>query len=311
MLPYAGEEEALADANRLAKAMTYKAAVAQTGQGGGKGVIIGDPSEKTEAMMLAMGRFIEALDGQYVAAEDMNMSVGDLETMARETRWVSGLSRERGSSGNPSPLTALGCFVGIQVSAGEVFGNESLSGRHVAVQGIGAVGGALAVMCLEAGADVTVCDLDYDKARRFAEAHGATPLEGPDACLGHVCDILSPCARGGVLNSESIGSLECKIVAGAANNQLAEPEDADRLRARGILYAPDYVVNAGGIINIACEFAAEEYSEEAARERVRGIGPTLKEVYRIAREEGISTAAAADCLAEARLAAARVAGPGD
>ncbi len=311
MLPYAGEEEALADANRLAKAMTYKAAVAQTGQGGGKGVIIGDPSEKTEAMMLAMGRFIETLDGGYIAAEDMNMTVGDMETMARETRWVSGLSRERGSSGNPSPLTALGCLVAIQVSVDEVFRSESLSGRHVSVQGIGAVGGALAKMCIEEGADVTVCDLDYEKARRFAEAHGATALEGPDACLHHACDVLSPCARGGVLHAESIASLECKIVAGAANNQLARPEDADRLRARGILYAPDYVVNAGGIINIACEFATEGYSEAAARERVRGIGPTLKEVYRIAREEDISTAAAADRLAETRLSAARVARPRD
>lgn len=311
MLPYAGEEEALADANRLAKAMTYKAAVAQTGQGGGKGVIIGDPSEKTEAMMLAMGRFIEALDGGYIAAEDMNMTVGDMETMARETRWVSGLSRERGSSGNPSPLTALGCLVAIQVSAGEVFGSESLSGLHVAVQGIGAVGGALAKMCLEEGADVTVCDLDSEKARRFAEAYGATALEAPDACLHHACDILSPCARGGVLHAECIASLECKIVAGAANNQLAGPEDADRLRARGILYAPDYVVNAGGIINIACEFEPAGYSEAAARERVRGIGPTLKEVYRIAREEDISTAAAADRLAETRLSAARLARPRD
>ena len=309
MLEYGSEADALADANLLAKAMTYKAAVAQTGQGGGKGVIVGDPSQKTEAMMLAMGRFIEALDGAYLAAEDMNMSVGDLETMARETRWVSGLSRARGSSGNPSPLTALGCLIGIQVSAGEIFGSEALSGRHVAVQGIGAVGGALAQMCLKEGAEVTVCDLDDAKARRFADAQGATALEGPDACLSYPCDIFSPFARGGVLDAGSIEALECKIVAGAANNQLAGQEDADRLRARGILYAPDYVVNAGGIINIACEFAPEGYSEEAARERVRGIGPTLKEVYRIAREEDISTAAAADRLAEARLAAVRQAGP--
>ena len=311
MLPYASDEEALADANLLAKAMTYKAAVAQTGQGGGKAVIVGDPSTKTEAMMLAMGRFIEALDGGYVAAEDMNMSVADLETIARETRWVSGLSRESGSSGNPSPLTALGCVVGIQVSAGEVFGSESLSGRHIAVQGIGAVGGALAEMCLDEGAEVTVCDLDYTKARRFADAHGATALQGPDACLVHPCDILSPCALGRVLNADTIGLLNCKIVAGAANNQLAEPEDADRLRARSVLYAPDYVLNAGGIINIACEFAPEGYNEAAARERVKGIGPTLKEVFRIAREHDISTAAAADRLAEARLAAGRAAGPRD
>ena len=309
MLPYGSEEEALADAMRLAKTMTYKAAVARTGQGGGKGVIIADPSEKTEAMMLAMGRFIEALDGQYIAAEDMNMTVEDLETMARETRWVSGLSRERGSSGNPSPLTALGCFAGMQVSAGEVFGSESLSGRRVVVQGVGAVGGALAKMCVEEGAEVIVCDLDGDKARRFAESYGATALEGPDACLSHACDILSPCARGGILNANTVPKLQCRIVAGAANNQLDKPEEAERLRKRDILYAPDYVINAGGIINIACEFAPEGYSDAAARERVMGIGPALEEVYRIAREEDISTTAAADRLAEARLAEGRVANP--
>jgi len=309
MLPYASEEEALADANRLAKAMTYKAAVARTGQGGGKGVIFGDPSDKTETMMLAMGRFIEALDGQYIAAEDMNMTVADLEIMARETRWVSGLSQERGSSGNPSPLTALGCFVGMQVSAAEVFGSDSLSGRRVVVQGVGAVGGALAKMCVEAGAELIVYDVDGDKACRFAESSGAKALDGPDACLSYPCDILSPCALGGILDASTIPELQCRIVAGVANNQLNEPEDADRLRKRGILYAPDYVINAGGIINIACEFAPEGYSDAAARERVMGIGPALEEVYRIAREEDISTVAAADRLAEARLAEGRVANP--
>lgn len=309
MLPYASGEEALADAMRLAKAMTYKAAVARTGQGGGKGVIVADPSEKTEAMMLAMGRLIKALDGQFIAAEDMNMTVADLETMARETRWVSGLSHERGSSGNPSPLTALGCLVGIQASAEEVFGTESLSGRCVAVQGVGAVGGALAKLCIEEGAEVAVCDLDGEKARRFADSNGATALEGPDACLSYPCDILSTCARGGILNAETIPKLQCRIVAGAANNQLDEPGDAERLQKRGILYAPDYVINAGGIINIACEFAPAGYSDAAARERVMGIGPTLKDVLRISREEDISTAAAADRLAEARLAEGRAANP--
>ncbi len=309
MLPYGSEEEALADAMRLAKAMTYKAAVARTGQGGGKGVINANPPEKTEAMMLAMGRFIEALDGQYIAAEDMNMTVADLETMARETRWVSGLSQERGSSGNPSPLTALGCLVGIQASVEEVFGSKLVSGRCVAVQGVGAVGGALAKLCIEEGAEVAVCDLDGEKARRFAESNGATALEGPDACLSYPCDILSPCARGGLLNVETIPKLQCRIVAGAANNQLDKPEDAERLRKRDILYAPDYVISAGGIINIACEFAPGGYSDAAARERVMGIGPALKEVYRISGEEDISTAAAADRLAQTRLAEGRVANP--
>ena len=301
MLPYDSQEEAVADAKRLAQAMTYKAAVADTGQGGGKAVILCDPSEKSEAMMRAMGRFIESLDGQYIAAEDMNMTVADLETMARETRWVSGRAREQGSSGNPSPLTAFGCLVGLKATLEEVFGDASLAGRSVAVQGIGAVGGALAEMCLSEGAEVAVCDIDDAKARSFAAEHGAQALAGSGACLTYPCDVFSPCARGGILNAETIPALRCRAVAGAANNQLAEPQDADRLSERGILYAPDYVINAGGIINIACEFGQEGYDEDRARERVRGIGTTLKNLYRISREEGITTEAAAIRLAESRL----------
>lgn len=305
MLPYASEDEAVTDAMRLAKAMTYKAAIADTGQGGGKAVILGDPSTKTEAMMLTMGRFIESLEGMYIAAEDMNMTVADLDTMARETRWVSGRSRERGSSGNPSPFTALGCLIGLKASAHEAFGNESLDGRTVAIQGIGAVGGALARMCLDERADVTVCDLDDEKSRRFAADYGTRSLPGSDAILTHPCDILSPCARGGILNAQTIPALRCRVVAGAANNQLAEPEDAVSLSERGILYAPDYIINAGGIINIACEFGEFGYDETTARERVKSIGMALKEVYRIAREDGVSTEAAAVCLAETRLTVGR------
>ncbi len=302
MWPYASEADALADANALARAMTYKAAVARTGQGGGKAVIIGDPKHKSEAMFLALGRAIEALGGAYIAAEDMNITVANLETVARETRWVSGLSVERGSSGNPSPMTAYGCLVGIRACCQKVFGSPDLAERSVAIQGVGAVGGRLAELCVEAGMRVAVCDLDAGRARKFAHAHAAEFLEGPDATLAHPSDIVSPCARGGILNADTIPRLQCRIVAGAANNQLAEPADADRLQHRGILYAPDYVINAGGIINIACEFTPEGYSPDAARTRTEGIGPTLTHVFRIAREQRISTAAAADRLAESRLA---------
>ena len=305
MWPYASEADALADANALARAMTYKAAVAQTGQGGGKAVIIGDPKRKTEAMFLALGRAIDALGGAYIAAEDMNITVADLETVARETRWVSGLSVERGSSGNPSPMTAYGCLVGFRACCREVFGSPDLAGRSVAIQGIGAVGGRLAELCVEAGMRVAICDIDADRACKFAATHAAEFLNAPDAALTHPCDIVSPCARGGILNADTIPRLQCRIVAGAANNQLADPADADRLQRRGILYAPDYVINAGGIINIACEFTSEGYSLEAARKRTEQIGDTLAEVFRIAREQRISTAAAADRLAEFRLAAGR------
>ena len=303
MLPYVSLEAAVADANLLSKAMTYKAAIAATGQGGGKAVIIGDPATKTEAMMLSMGRFIEALDGQYIAAEDMNMTVADLETIARETRWVSGLSIDRGSSGDPSPQTALGCLIAMRVTAHEALGDQNLRGRSIAIQGVGAVGSALARLCIEDGAEVTLCDLDDAKAHRVAAEIGARALEGADACLQIPCDILSPCARGTLFDAHSIPTLQCKAICGAANNQLSTPEAGDRLRERGIIYAPDYVANAGGIINIACEFSAEGYSLAVARKRVESIGTALEETFRLAESKNLSTAAAADILAERRLAA--------
>jgi len=305
MWPYPTEVEALDDAKKLARAMSYKAAIAQTGQGGGKAVIIGDPKTKTEAMFLALGRAIESLGGSYIAAEDMNITVADLETVGRETRWVSGLSVDRGSSGNPSPLTAVGCLVAIRACFKEVFGDDRTEGRSVAIQGVGAVGGRLADLCRDAGMKIAVCDLDASRARAVADRAGATFLDGPDAALTHPCDVCAPCGRGGILNANSIPKLRCRIVAGAANNQLAEPGDALRLQQRGILYAPDYVVNAGGIINIACEFAPGGYSAAAAQERVKTIATALAEVFRIAREQSITTAEAADHLAEARITAAQ------
>jgi leucine dehydrogenase len=203
-------------------------------------------------------------------------------------------------------MTAYGCFVGIRSCCEEVFGSPELAGRFIAIQGVGAVGGRLGKLCVEAGMRVAVCDLDAARAKAFAEEHRAELLEGPDASLTHFCDVLSPCARGEILNTRTIPNLQCKIVAGAANNQLEEPGDADRLQQRGILYAPDYVINAGGIINIACEFSPEGYSVEAARARTERIGPTLAEIFRMAKEQDISTAAAADRLARARLAQGNV-----
>lgn len=305
MWPYTTEAEALEDANRLSRAMTYKAAVAQTGQGGGKAVIIGDPKMKTEAMFLALGRAIEQLGGAYIAAEDMNVTVADLETVARETRHVSGLAIEHGSSGNPSPLTAVGTLIAIRVCVEEVFGSAELAGRTIAIQGVGAVGGRLAELCRDAGMKIAVCDLDAARARAAADRTGATLLDSPDAALAYPCDVFSPCGRGAILNAQTIPGLRCRIVAGAANNQLATLEDAKRLAERGILYAPDYVTNAGGIINIACEFAPGGYSAAAAHERVNIIAANLKDVFHLAREQGITTAEAADRLAEARIAAGR------
>lgn len=299
--PYDSHEACMTDAVRLAKGMTYKAAIAETGQGGGKGVINHDPSEKTDELFLAMGEFVESLGGLYIAAEDMNMTVANLETIAQKTKWVSGLAVDQGSSGNPSPMTALGCLIGLKATAKELFGDESLQDRTIAIQGIGAVGGALAKHCIEVGATVSICDIDQEKVIAFASETGAIPLEGPDAALTYPCDFLSPCARGGLLNADSIASLQCKAIGGAANNQLLSDEDGQRLSDRGILYAPDYVINAGGIINLAGEFQPGGYSESVARDRCQSIARALEEIFQIAKDESISTAQAADHLAEKRI----------
>jgi leucine dehydrogenase len=305
MLPYATEEEALEDVNRLSRGMTYKSAVARTGLGGGKSVVIGDPKRlKTEALFLAMGRFIEALGGKYITAEDMNIGIADLEIVRRETRYVTGLSRESGSSGNPSPYTARGCLVGIQTVARELNGSPELRGLKVAIQGIGAVGGRLGELLLQAGADVRVTDIDADRVTAFCKRTGAKSIDESEFYRAEV-DILSPCARGKILNDHSIPLLRCRAVAGAANNQLDRPDHADRLSERGILYSPDYVINGGGIINVACELLPGGYDEAEALRRVDGIGATLAEVFALAKKLGVSTAVAADRVAEQRLAEGR------
>ena len=302
--PYESEDAALQDALRLARAMTYKSAVAGNSLGGGKAVIRADPSAKSEALLRAHGKLIDALGGQYITAEDMNISEADLATVREETRWVGGLSREQGSSGNPSPMTALGCYAGIRASLEEVFTDPDPAGRKVIVQGVGAVGGALADDLIAAGADVFVCDINSEKLRRYATARDVTVLDDFEAALYERCDVLAPCARGPIVTPDSVGKFRCRVIAGSANNQLSAPEMAQQLAARGILYAPDYVINAGGIINIDVEFQPQGYDEAVARRRVDGIGDTLRRVFERAHREGISTEEAAARIAEDRLAAA-------
>jgi leucine dehydrogenase len=307
MWPYASEDEALFDVLRLSKGMTYKSAVAETGLGGGKSVILGDPrSDKSEALFRAMGRFVDSLDGRYITAEDMNIGIPDLEIVHKETRWVTGLSREEGSSGNPSPFTAEGCLIGMTAVAEELDGSTSLEGKHVVIQGVGAVGGALAVMLKEAGARVTICDINEERVAQLAAEHGfETVLDASH--FGLECDIYSPCARGAGINNETIPLLRCRAVAGCANNQLLEPHHAQDLRARGILYAPDYVLNAGGIINVSVELREGGYDEAYARERIARIYGNLRKVFEISRTEDIPTNEAALRLANERLEAARAA----
>lgn len=305
MWKYASREQALADVLRLARGMTLKSAVARTGLGGGKAVLLGDPrSEKSDALLLWMGRFIDSLGGGYITAEDVGTSVLDLDVIARETRHVTGRAREVGSSGDPSPFTALGTFVAVRACLEEVFGSPSLDGRSVAIQGLCHVGYWLAKLLAEAGARLIVTDLEPLRVERVVREFAAKAVP-PDAVHSVECDVFAPCALGAVLDDATIPRLRARIVCGAANNQLAEDRHGDELMRRGILYAPDYVVNAGGILNISVELTPGGYDERIAEQKVRGIGRALGEVFAHARGRGMSTARAADEVAQAILAEAR------
>lgn len=305
MLPYASEDEALFDVLRLSKGMTYKSAVAETGLGGGKSVVIGDPAKlKSDAFFQAMGKFVDSFGGQYITAEDMNIGIEDLNSVRKTTKHVTGLAREAGSSGNPSPYTARGCFQGARATAEEAWGSDDFSGRKVVMQGIGAVGLPFALMLQDAGAEIIVCDINQQRAEDLAREHGFTAV--PDA--GHhklECDVYAPCARGAGVHDETLPELNCKAIAGCANNVLLEERHADALAERGIVYAPDYVINAGGIINVGVEVRPEGYDEDFALTRIDRVYDNLKAVFELARKEKISTHAAANLLAEQRIAAAR------
>jgi len=279
--------------------MTYKAAAAGLDLGGGKAVIIGDPKRaKSEELLRSYGRFIETLGGRYITAEDVGTALGDMDTVKRETRWVTGCSHTYGGSGDPSPVTAYGVFHGMKACCLEVFGTPELEGRTVAVQGVGKVGYALCGHLTEAGAKVTIADVDVDNLARAVSDFGVatTDLAGIHALDA---DIFAPCALGGGINDDTISEFNCKIIAGAANNQLARPEHGDKLRDLGILYAPDFVINAGGLINVEDELRG--YDRERAMQKVTGIYKAMQFIYGIAKERSISTAQAAEEYAEERI----------
>ncbi|MBL6749172.1 MAG: Glu/Leu/Phe/Val dehydrogenase [Nevskia sp.] len=301
MWPYASDAEALTDVLRLSRGMTYKAALAGLPQGGGKSVIIGDPRhDKTPALIRAMGRFVNSLGGTYVVAEDSGTNVEDMRLMATETRFVGGLADDRavaaGRTGDPSPATARGVFVGIQAAVRAALGREDLKGVRVAVQGVGNVGFRLARLLANAGASLWVSDL-YQPAVERCVAELAAVAVPMEAIYGLDVDVFSPCALGAVLNDRSIPQLKARVVAGAANNQLARPKHDHALMDRGILYAPDYVVNAGGIIDIYYE--GPGYSESVVRQHLERIGFTLGEIFEHARREHRPTGEVADRMAEA------------
>jgi leucine dehydrogenase len=304
MWTYGSEKEALNDVLRLARGMTYKSALAQTGLGGGKAVIIGDSrKDKSRALFRAMGQLINHLEGQYITAEDVGTGIDDLDQIAEVSKWVSGRALENGGSGNPSPYTAHGTYVGLRACLEEVYGSDAFRGHTFAMQGLGAVALPLAKSILEAGGKIVGCDVNPDRIQDAKKVSRAVSIVDPGAIYDVPCDVFVPCALGAILNDTTIPRLKAKIVAGCANNQLAEPRHAAMLRDRGILYAPDYVINAGGIINVSCEFEAGGYDETASLAKIDNIYHALKEIFATARESGRTTAEAADEVAERRLSA--------
>ncbi len=296
---YKTDEEAIIDALRLARGMTYKNAAAGLNLGGGKAVIIGDPKKiKSEALFRAFGRFVEGLNGRYITGEDMNMTQQDAAYVNCETDHIVGLET---GSGNPSPMTAYGVFKGMQAAVNEVYGSDDLKGKTVAIQGLGAVGRILAELLYEAGAKLIVTSRDQAKVNRAVAELGATAV-GQDEIYGVECDVFSPCAIGAIINDKTIEQLKCKIIAGPANNQLAEPRHGDILHERGILYVPDYVINSGGVINIIDDISGREYSKENAMKNTAKIYDACKKVFEIAKRHGIPTYRAADKMVEERIA---------
>ena len=304
MYPYASDEAALRDVLRLSRGMTYKSALANLDLGGGKSVIIGDPrKDKSEALLESMGRCLESLNGRYIAAEDSGTSVPDLRIMGRQTRSVAGITDHPGfdgkpSNGDPSPATAYGVFIGLQAAVRHKLGRSDLEGLTVAIQGLGNVGFRLARHLKDAGARLWVYDIQPDNLARAVDELDATPVTA-DEILGLPVDVVAPCALGAVFNDDSIRNLHAKVIAGAANNQLAEPHHDEMLRQRGILYAPDYAINAGGIIDIFYE--RHGGGPQAVRQHLDTIAHTLTEIFLRADREDLPTGHIADRLAEERF----------
>ncbi|MDP3773828.1 MAG: Glu/Leu/Phe/Val dehydrogenase dimerization domain-containing protein [Gemmatimonadales bacterium] len=295
---YASEDEAVIDALRLSKGMTYKAAVAGVNLGGGKSVIMADGKGiDREAIFRAHGRFVESLKGRYITAEDVGTSPPDMDYIKLETDHVVGL---QGRSGDPSPVTAHGVYRGIKAAALSKFGSDSLKGKTVAVQGCGHVGYYLCQYLAEEDAKLVVTDIAAEKVKKVVDEFKARAVR-PDEIYGVEADIFAPCALGAVVNDRTLAQFKVKVIAGGANNVLAEPRHGDELEKRGILYAPDYVINAGGLMNVNGEL--EGWSAERAHRKAGEIYDTMLKVFELAKEEGLPTYRAADRLAERRIAA--------
>ncbi|MER7923852.1 MULTISPECIES: Glu/Leu/Phe/Val dehydrogenase dimerization domain-containing protein [unclassified Streptomyces] len=301
--PYASEEDAVADALNLARGMSYKNAMAGLDHGGGKAVIIGDPErDKTEELLLAYGRFVASLGGRYVTACDVGTYVADMDVVARECRWTTGRSPSSGGAGDSSVLTAFGVFQGMRASAEHLWGDASLRGRRVGIAGVGKVGHHLVGHLRDEGAEVVITDVREESVRRVLDQHptGVTAVADTEALIRvEGLDIYAPCALGGALNDDTVPVLTAKVVCGAANNQLEHPGVEKDLADRGILYAPDYVVNAGGVIQVADELHGFDF--DRCKAKAAKIFDTTLAIFARAKEDGIPPAAAADRIAEQRM----------
>jgi leucine dehydrogenase len=299
MWTYETEEAAIEDALRLARGMTYKNAAAGLNLGGGKTVIIGDPrKDKNEEMFRAFGRYIQGLNGRYITAEDVGTTVADMDLIHEETDYVTGISPAFGSSGNPSPVTAYGVYRGMKAAAKAAFGTDSLEGKTVAVQGVGNVAYNMCKHLHEEGANLIVTDIHKESVDRAVNDFGAKAVD-PSEIYSVDCDIFAPCALGAIINDETISQIKAKVIAGAANNQLKETRHGDAIHEMGIVYAPDYVINAGGVINVADELYG--YNSERAMKKVEQVYNNVERVIEIAKRDNLPTYVAADRMAEERI----------
>ena len=298
--PYAKFDDALTDVLRLSKGMTYKAGMAQVGLGGAKSVIIADPkTEKTPKLLHAFAEAVNTFHGTYICAEDVGCTPKDIDVILQKTKYACGVHNLRGS-GNPSAYTAWGTFQGVKSALMHLENQTSFEGKTVAIQGVGSVGRRLIDLLFWEGAQLIISDIDEDAVTRYAHQYAAK-VASPDEILFVDCDILAPCAMGGILNEKTIPNLRCKAIAGAANNQLLNSSDADLLAKRDILYAPDFVINAGGLINVMHELSPEGYQAPQARDMTKKIYQQLLDIYKIAQQKKISTHQAAVSIVDHRL----------
>ncbi|GGH69234.1 leucine dehydrogenase [Compostibacillus humi] len=304
MWTYASEEEAIVDVLRLAKGMTYKNAAAGLNLGGGKAVIIGDPKrDKSEELFRAFGRFVHSLNGRYITAEDVGTTEEDMDIIHQETNFVTGISSTyEGSSGNPSPVTAYGVYLGMKAAAKEAFGSDSLTGKTVAVQGVGSVAYGLCEHLYQEGANLIVTDINKEAVQRAVDNFGAKAVD-PNDIYDVECDIYSPCALGATINDETIPRIKAKVIAGSANNQLKSDYHGVRLYEKGVVYAPDYIINAGGVINVADEL--EGYNRARVMKKVEVIYKNLTKIFDISKRNNIPPHEAADKMAEERIESIR------